>query len=138
MGLLDMLKKEHYTLIELADFSKKEPLGPFVALQTDYRGLIKKDRTVDMVNLVRMLEYTTKNVEKARGCRRFAVWCGVIEKVGDKKEPVYYDLIKIQNIDFASGKTGFGRSDLRGTENNRITLDSRVYGAVTRIDYKYI
>ena len=42
MGLLDMLKKEHYTLIELADFSKKEPLGPFVALQTDYRPHSKR------------------------------------------------------------------------------------------------
>jgi hypothetical protein len=138
MGLLDKLKKEHYTLIELADFSKEEPLGIFVAYQCDNRGLIKKDRTVDMVNLVRMLEYTTRTVEKARGCRSFAVWCGVNEKVGEKKQPVYYDLIKIQNIDFASGKTGFGRSDLRNPTNSGFTFDSNVYGVAVKINYQYI
>lgn len=138
MGIFDKLKKEHYTLIGLADFSQNEPLGQLVAFQSDYRGLIKKDRTVDMVNLVGMLEYTERTVEKARGHRSFAVWCGVVEKVDDSKIPVYYDMIKVQNIDFKTRKLGFGRVDLRGNTNNGVTFDSKLYSIAKEINYKYV
>ena len=137
MALFDKFKRTHYTVIGLADYAKEQPMGPMVAYQVDKRGLIKKDGTVDMVNLLGILDYTVRNVEKARGARSFQVWCGTLVRNTSEEQPVFYDLIKVANIDFATGRFGLGHENFSDINKSGIAFDSKLYSIAKKINYEY-
>lgn len=145
MGLFDSLKKkESIVLVALADFTK-EPNQPGVGVSVSRvvggPGLIKKDGSVDLNNMMGILVQTRKEVPEAAGATSFGIWCGELGKSDDDPYAIFYDLLKAKDIDFAKMNMGFSHIDLRkfpGSDKSGLSFDIRYIKQAKIIEYKWV
>ena len=143
MGFMDLFKKKTSSsviLIERADFSSENPMGPFIAIVEGGQGLIKKDGSVDMANLVNMLSKVIAKDTSGKAQKDFFVWCGTSGTKEGEPWAAFYDLIKVKDLDLRSGKLGFAHEDFRKLSEGRsgISFDEKVKQMVFTLDYTWL
>ena len=142
MGLFDAFRKGSFVLIETADFSKENAQGPMVARVEGGAGLIRKDGTVDMQNLMGILESVRFCLPTLIAQPDFLVWCGEPGKKAGEPIARFYDLLRIKGLPVKiDGKVqfGFDHVDLRKMPNGAsgVTFDPKLIETTRKINYAW-
>ena len=142
MGIFDSLKKkESIVMVVLADYSKNEfPAGVSVSRVEGGPGLIKKDGSVDLINLMGILIQTRKEIPSAANATSFGVWCGELGRRDEDPYAIFYDLVKAKDVDFGKMLLNFAHIDFRkipNSDKSGITFDILYIEQAKPIDYKW-
>ena len=143
MSLFDFYKKkteDSVVVVELADFSKQDPAGAIVSRVEGGPGLLLKDGSVDLKNLMGIISHTKTYVPAAAVQKDFMVWCGIRGKKEDDPYATFYDLIRLKNVDLKSGRCGFDHVDFRKMENNHsgIVFNGPLITAAKLLKYTWL